>query len=264
MLFESSDPAVLEIPDELGDEAFARDIGTADLTVIFSDPRLPAADVTASLQGINIAEELFYGSSTATSGIFGDTVELSSSVVHTFTDSTLVQFGDGTAGFVDSVGVDGLRFIVGAGYGVTAPITLQNLEHVSRGDTDGILTNFDFAMMDSVPDAFEPNGTACLDADVCNGDEACQTGSCTLGPPLDCDDGDACTADSCDGVTGCGHDPIEFCGPAVPALSGPSPFMDLLWRSFSPWLRFRPYFTASPAMLWPMPTWISFPFIRRC
>jgi hypothetical protein len=67
-------------------------------------------------------------------------------------------------------------------------------------------------------DGFEPNGTPCVDGTVCNGEETCQSGSCTEGTPLDCDDFDECTAESCDEITGCAHDPIPGCN-AVPALS---------------------------------------------
>jgi hypothetical protein len=47
------------------------------------------------------------------------------------------------------------------------------------------------------PFASEPNGTACADVDLCNGDETCQAGACVAGAPPDCDDGNACTTDSC-------------------------------------------------------------------
>ena len=69
-------------------------------------------------------------------------------------------------------------------------------------------------LLDAVP---------CLDGDVCNGAEACVVGVCQSMASLDCDDGDACTADSCDGITGCAHDPIvtpECTVPQVPATSG--------------------------------------------
>jgi cysteine-rich repeat protein len=55
------------------------------------------------------------------------------------------------------------------------------------------------------------DGTLCADADLCNGDETCQAGVCSAGAPLDCDDGDVCTADGCDAVSGCLHDPIPEC-----------------------------------------------------
>jgi cysteine-rich repeat protein len=68
--------------------------------------------------------------------------------------------------------------------------------------------------------AFEPSGSFCADGEACNGSETCDgAGACLAGAPLDCDDLDECTADSCDGITGCGHDPIPFCGTAVPTTS---------------------------------------------
>jgi hypothetical protein len=50
-----------------------------------------------------------------------------------------------------------------------------------------------------------PDGASCADATVCDGAETCQGGRCMEGAPLDCDDGNACTADSCSPATGCGH-----------------------------------------------------------
>lgn len=47
------------------------------------------------------------------------------------------------------------------------------------------------------------NGTSCSDGDACNGDEVCLHGSCLAGLPLDCDDGNHCTLDSCDAAAGC-------------------------------------------------------------
>jgi cysteine-rich repeat protein len=58
----------------------------------------------------------------------------------------------------------------------------------------------------------KPDGTSCVDGDLCNGDEACQAGVCAAGTPLDCDDGNQCTADSCDHVIGCLHDPVPLNG----------------------------------------------------
>jgi slime mold repeat-containing protein len=48
-------------------------------------------------------------------------------------------------------------------------------------------------------------GTSCADTNVCNGSEECSGTSCSPGKPLDCDDGKACTKDSCDGAKGCIH-----------------------------------------------------------
>ncbi len=49
-------------------------------------------------------------------------------------------------------------------------------------------------------------GTACDDNNACTTQDECnQFGKCAGGPPLDCDDHEACTDDSCDPATGCKH-----------------------------------------------------------
>ncbi|HKA31302.1 MAG TPA: hypothetical protein VKH82_18115 [Candidatus Binatia bacterium] len=42
------------------------------------------------------------------------------------------------------------------------------------------------------------------------------TGTCVPGTAYACDDGDACTADACDGTGGCLHTPIDRCGICFP------------------------------------------------
>jgi MYXO-CTERM domain-containing protein len=49
------------------------------------------------------------------------------------------------------------------------------------------------------------DGTPCPDADACNGEETCQSGVCQAGAPLDCDDSDPCTQDTCNAASGCVH-----------------------------------------------------------
>ncbi|MFZ5896860.1 MAG: RHS repeat-associated core domain-containing protein [Myxococcota bacterium] len=52
-------------------------------------------------------------------------------------------------------------------------------------------------------------GTACADADLCNGNEACDgNGQCTAGNAAVVDDGNPCTADSCDPLQGVQHTPV--------------------------------------------------------
>ena len=46
-------------------------------------------------------------------------------------------------------------------------------------------------------------GTSCADANKCNGDEVCSSGSCKAGTALDCNDNNVCTTDSCSAATGC-------------------------------------------------------------
>jgi hypothetical protein len=45
----------------------------------------------------------------------------------------------------------------------------------------------------------------CADGNLCNGIETCVDHACQPGTALDCADADACTADSCNPVTGCAH-----------------------------------------------------------
>jgi hypothetical protein len=48
----------------------------------------------------------------------------------------------------------------------------------------------------------------CQDEDMCNGAETCASGVCAAGTPMSCDDGLACTTDSCAPSTGaCNHTP---------------------------------------------------------
>lgn len=49
------------------------------------------------------------------------------------------------------------------------------------------------------------DGTACPDANLCNGNETCQAGACTSGTPPTCDDNNPCTTDSCSPASGCQH-----------------------------------------------------------
>jgi len=50
-----------------------------------------------------------------------------------------------------------------------------------------------------------PNGTACPDSDACNGIEVCMQNECVAGDPLNCDDHNICTHDSCNPSSGCSH-----------------------------------------------------------
>lgn len=48
-----------------------------------------------------------------------------------------------------------------------------------------------------------PDDTGCDDGDVCNGVNVCRAGRCVAGTPPVCNDGNPCTADSCDPRRGC-------------------------------------------------------------
>jgi subtilisin family serine protease len=52
------------------------------------------------------------------------------------------------------------------------------------------------------------DGAACPDGNVCNGSEICQAGACVAGAAPNCDDGNACTTDSCNPATGCAPTPV--------------------------------------------------------
>jgi hypothetical protein len=55
----------------------------------------------------------------------------------------------------------------------------------------------------------KPAGSSCADANLCNGTETCNSSTqCVAGTPLATDDGNVCTADSCDPATGVRHDAI--------------------------------------------------------
>jgi RHS repeat-associated protein len=53
----------------------------------------------------------------------------------------------------------------------------------------------------------KPDGASCADANVCNGSETCHAGACTAGTPPPLDDGNSCTDDTCDPITGVAHTP---------------------------------------------------------
>lgn len=52
-----------------------------------------------------------------------------------------------------------------------------------------------------------PDGAPCTDGDACSTGDACSGGVCVGGPAPACDDGNVCTDDGCDSVTGCSHTP---------------------------------------------------------
>jgi len=74
--------------------------------------------------------------------------------------------------------------------------------------------------------AYKPNGFACNDNTVCNGLEACQAGLCvpTPGSIPNCgSDGNPCTVDGCNDVTGCFHSPVPGNGFGVPGCDDGNP-----------------------------------------
>jgi len=71
-----------------------------------------------------------------------------------------------------------------------------------------------------------PDGTACEDGNACSREDRCSGGACESGPPIDCDDGIACTDDTCDPSLGCLHVPnairlVCYTGPPATESVGP-------------------------------------------
>ncbi|MBM4354478.1 MAG: hypothetical protein FJ109_11920 [Deltaproteobacteria bacterium] len=52
---------------------------------------------------------------------------------------------------------------------------------------------------------YTPNQAACDDANACTAGDKCDQGKCTYTGLVKCDDGNVCTTDFCDPVTGCKH-----------------------------------------------------------
>ena len=75
-----------------------------------------------------------------------------------------------------------------------------------------------------------PNDAHCQNGDVCDGAEFCNPIFDCQPPlaPLDCDDGDECTADACDAVLGCSNTPIPSCVPVPSASPGGRALLSLL------------------------------------
>ena len=65
-----------------------------------------------------------------------------------------------------------------------------------------------------------PSTAQCDDSDVCTSVDACQAGACGGGAPLSCDDGNTCTDDACDKLSGCKHKPNAASCPDGDACNG--------------------------------------------
>jgi len=60
------------------------------------------------------------------------------------------------------------------------------------------------------------DGTSCSDSNICNGVEACLNGVCRPNTtPLNCNDSNACTSDSCDPSLGCQNPPTTLGSPCT-------------------------------------------------
>jgi len=56
--------------------------------------------------------------------------------------------------------------------------------------------------------AYAPNPAPCSDGDVCTVGDKCEGTKCTAGKARDCNDGNACTSDSCNPEKGCSSTPL--------------------------------------------------------
>lgn len=100
------------------------------------------------------------------------------------------------------------------GISVTCPV-----DHLAGGETVCRAARFpcdaeercDGASLACPPDLLSPDGAPCTDGITCNGTEICLSTVCSPIAALDCDDGDACTADGCAEPRGCTHAPIAGC-----------------------------------------------------
>lgn len=54
----------------------------------------------------------------------------------------------------------------------------------------------------------QPPGFPCSDGNACTASDKCYQGACKAGKPVSCDDGDDCTQDSCNPLTGCSNQPL--------------------------------------------------------
>ncbi len=79
----------------------------------------------------------------------------------------------------------------------------------------------------------KPDGQGCDDGTACTGSSACFGGACVGSSPLNCDDKNVCTLDSCDAKAGCQHSPVpgacddgnactvgDVCSPGGQCISG--------------------------------------------
>ncbi|MCB9637174.1 MAG: hypothetical protein H6721_34115 [Sandaracinus sp.] len=80
----------------------------------------------------------------------------------------------------------------------------------SRRDAGGDATTIPMGDASTLPDGGTDAGPICM---ACDDGDACTTDSCVSGPcvytPVSCDDGNACTVDACDSATGCTTTPVD-------------------------------------------------------
>ncbi|HEU0035963.1 MAG TPA: multicopper oxidase domain-containing protein [Kofleriaceae bacterium] len=79
------------------------------------------------------------------------------------------------------------------------------------------------------------SNASCSDGNACDGTETCDatTGTCAAGTSLNCDDGNPCTADSCDATTGCKHVATTCSGPPTCSFDAASATLTVTMNSQS-------------------------------
>lgn len=94
--------------------------------------------------------------------------------------------------------------------GIDAPMTLVRDSGVDSGPFDG--GGIDAGRPDTGPPPECTSATDCTDGNSCNGIERCELGRCVPGVALTCDDGVACTVDTC-AASACTYTPTDSrCG----------------------------------------------------
>ncbi len=74
---------------------------------------------------------------------------------------------------------------------------------ISALDCDDINPCTDDACTPATGCQYSNNSVPCDDLDACTDGDVCESGSCTPGPPLVCDDSNLCTDDACSSPSGC-------------------------------------------------------------
>ncbi|OWY63863.1 hypothetical protein B7486_50555, partial [cyanobacterium TDX16] len=102
----------------------------------------------------------------------------------------------------------------------------------------------------------------CDDGDACNGAETCVAGTCQPGTPLVCDDGNACTDDTCDPMLGCQYTltctPIvSAVGPRYLAITPPADQPSVALRVESAMLPCLPKYVDATGLLVSSPVFMS-------
>jgi len=107
---------------------------------------------------------------------------------------------------------------------------------------------------------FTANVAPCDDGDACTLVDQCNAGVCQTAGTLYCDDLDDCTADSCDGLTGCAHSPIDGCSGPLALIDGDIVMGDEslgLLFAVDPSTGDRSILSSSNVGLGPIPTYFS-------